>query len=184
MKIGNILLIVAIVSAVAAQAQSRGAQKRPISEKDLFDFVWVANPELSPDGAHVAFTRVNCDDKRTGYETAIWMADVQGQEAPIRLTNGKHDGHPRWSPDGRQIAFIRAGEKDENGKPKPAQIAILSLSGGEARIITDLPKGASDPTWSPDGKKIAFVSETTPEDLDKEKKDKSADKPAGGEAKH
>ena len=184
MKLRIFIVLVTLISAISAPSQANGAQKRPISEKDLFDFIWVANPEVSPDGAHVAFTRVNCDDKKTGYETSIWLADLKGKEAPIRLTNGKHDGHARWSPDGRQIAFVRAGDKDESGKPKPAQIALLSLSGGEARMITDLPKGASDPTWSPEGKRVAFVSETTPEDIDKANRKKASGKSEDGEEEH
>ncbi len=72
------------------------------------------------------------------------------------MTNGKHDGQPRWSPDGKWIAFVRGGDKDETGKPKPPQIAMLSLAGGEAWIITDLPKGAANPIWSPDSRRLAF----------------------------
>src|ERR1700736_3796835 len=67
----------------------------------------------------------------------------------------------------------RGGEKDDSGKPRPAQIAILSLAGGEARIITDLPKGAADPVWSPDSKRIAFLSSTTPQDIEKEQRKKN-----------
>ena len=55
----------------------------------------------------------------------------------------------RWA---KRIAFVRGGDKDETGKPKPAQIAMLPLAGGEAWIITDLPKGAAEPVWSPDGR--------------------------------
>ncbi len=141
--------------------------KRAITEKDLFAFVWVANPQLSPDGKRVAFTRVNVDEKRTGYETSIWTVAMDGSDLPLRMTNGKHDAAARWSPDGKQIAFIRSGDKDESGKPKPPQIALLSLEGGEARILTDLPKGAGGAVWSPDGKQIAFSSSTTAEDLEK-----------------
>jgi dipeptidyl aminopeptidase/acylaminoacyl peptidase len=150
--------------------------KRAITEKDLFDFTWIATPQLSPDGSRAAFTRVVVDEKRTGYETSIWTVGTSGNEAPRRLTNGKHDAGPRWSPDGKRLAFVRGAEKDETGKPRPPQIAVLSLAGGEAWVITDLPKGAANPVWSPDGKRIAFLSSTTPEDIEKEvrKKERSA----------
>jgi dipeptidyl aminopeptidase/acylaminoacyl peptidase len=161
------LLLCTLVLACAASAQD--AQRRSITEKDLFDFVWVANPQVSPDGSRVAFTRVVVDAKRTGYETSLWTVDTAGGKSPVRLTNGKHDGAPRWSPDGKRIAFVRGGEKDDAGKPKPPQIAVLSLEGGEAWVITSLPKGASNPVWSPDGKRIAFISGTSPEDIAKEK---------------
>jgi len=152
------LLLCTLVLACAATAQD--AARRSITEKDLFDFVWVANPQVSPDGSRVAFTRVVVDAKRTGYETSLWTVDTAGGSAPVRLTNGKHDGAPRWSPDGKRIAFVRGDEKDDAGKPKPPQIAVLSLEGGEAWVITSLPKGASNPIWSPDGKRIAFISGT------------------------
>jgi dipeptidyl aminopeptidase/acylaminoacyl peptidase len=169
------IIVLAIVTSLAAQNSipQPGAAKRSITEKDLFNFVWIADPQVSPDGSHVVFTRVVTDEKRTGYETSIWMVATSGTETPLRLTNGKHDVHARWSPDGKYIAFVRGGEKDDSGKPRPAQIAILSLAGGEARIITDLPKGAAAAVWSPDSKRIAFLSSTTPEDIEKEQRKKN-----------
>jgi len=172
MKAHSFLIALAVVGLASflqppAIAQTSTPAWRSITDKDIFDFVWVANPQVSPDGSRVAFTRVNVDEKRTGYETSIWMVSTVGGEAPVRLTNGKHDAQPRWAPDGRRIAFVRGGEKDDTGKPKPAQIALLSLSGGEARIITDLPKGASGPVWAPNGRRIAFSSSTTPDDIEK-----------------
>ncbi len=174
-----VAVVLAIVTSLLAQ--NSNPQKRSITEKDLFDFVWVANPQLSPDGSRVAFTRVNVDEKRTGYETSIWTVAATGNEAPGRLTNGKHDGQPRWSPDGKRIAFVRGGEKDDTGKPKPPQIAVLALTGGEAWIITDLPKGAANPIWSPDSRRIAFQSSSTAEDIEKAQHKKDAAKP--GDAK-
>jgi dipeptidyl aminopeptidase/acylaminoacyl peptidase len=159
------VLVCVVLFTVGGFAQD--AARRPITEKDLFDFVWVANPQISPDGSRVVFTRVVVDSKRTGYETSLWTVETAGG-TPIRLTNGKHDASPRWSPDGKRIVFVRSGEKDEDDKLKPPQLAVLSLAGGEAWVITDLPKGAGDPHWSPDGKRIAFISGTNPEDLAKE----------------
>lgn len=172
------ILSLIVITSLAAQnpAPPAGSRMRAITEKDLFDFVWVANPQLSPDGTRVAFTRVNVDEKRTGYETSIWMVSTSGDEPPVRMTNGKHDTQPRWSPDSKRIAFVRGGEKDETGKPKPSQIAMLSLAGGEAWIITDLPKGATGPVWSPDGKRIAFLSSTTLEDIEKARHNKDSAK--------
>jgi dipeptidyl aminopeptidase/acylaminoacyl peptidase len=162
------LMVALAVSLAGQNASPAGASpKRSITEKDLFEFVWIANPQVSPDGARVAFTRVNVDDKRTGYENSIWIVSTDGKQAPVKMTNGKHDAQPRWSPDGKSLVFVRGGDKDDSGKPKASQLALLPLSGGEARVFTDLPKGASSPVWSPDGKRIAFLSETSPEDMQK-----------------
>jgi len=174
------LLVLASVTSLSAQSTSpqASAGKRAITEKDLFNFVWTADPQVSPDGSYSVFTRVVADEKRTGYETSIWMVATSGNEAPLRLTNGKHDAHACWSPDGKRIAFVRGGEKDDSGKPRPPQIAILSLTGGEARILTDLPKGAAGPVWAPDSRRIAFSSSTTLEDIEKEQRRRNDEKAA------
>ncbi|MGC1787204.1 MAG: S9 family peptidase [Terriglobales bacterium] len=182
----NIAIVsLAMAASVIAQNSTPSAtsQKRAITEKDLFDFIWVTNPQLSRDGSRVAFTRVNVDEKRTGYETSIWTVATSGSEPPVRMTNGRHDAQPRWSPDGKRLAFIRGGDKDETGKPKPPQIAILSLAGGDAWIITDLPKGASTPVWSPDSTRIAFTSSTTLEDMEKARRKKASAKSGDGTEK-
>jgi len=173
-----VIFSLAMVASLAAQDSPLPAtsQRRAITEKDLFDFIWVANPQLAPDGSRVAFTRVRVDEKRTGYETSIWTVVTSGSEPPVRMTNANHDARPRWSPDGKRIAFVRGGDKDETGKPKPAQIALLSLAGGEAWILTDMPKGAADPVWSPDSKRIAFLSTTTLEDIEKAQRKKTSTK--------
>jgi dipeptidyl aminopeptidase/acylaminoacyl peptidase len=180
MRFRLVALIISLVIVTSVGAQSpappTGSQTRTITEKDLFDFIWVANPQLSPDGTRVAFTRVNVDERHIGYETSIWTVATSGSEPPVRMTSGKHDGQPRWSPDAKRIAFVRGGDKDETGKPKPPQIAMLSLAGGEAWIITDLPKGASGPVWSPDSKRIAFLSSTTLEDIEKTQRKKDSAK--------
>ena len=146
------------------------AQKRNITEKNLWNFVWIGDPQVSPDGSRVAFVRVTVNEKKEGYNTSIWSVPVTGGEGPHQLTKGDHDSAPRWSPDGKFLLFIRATEKDD--KPEPPQLSILPMAGGDSFSFTDLPKGASNPVWSPDAKTIAFTSETNAEDLAKQEKKK------------
>src|SRR4051812_22158062 len=146
------------------------AEKRSITEKDLWDFAWIGDPQISPDGRRVVFVRVTVNEKKEGYNTSLWSVATAGGEEPRQLTTGDHDGQPRWSPDGKFLAFVRASEKD--GKPEPPQLSILPMTGGDSFIITDVPKGASNPKWSPDGKTIAFTSSTNPEDVTKQAKKK------------
>src|SRR2546423_11819236 len=128
------------------------AEKRPITEKDLWDFVWIGDSQVSPDGSRVAFVRVTVNEKKEGYNTSIWMVGTSGNEAPHRLTSGERDSAPRWSPDGKYVVFTRSTEKD--GKPEPPQLCMLSMAGGDAFIFTSLPKGGSDPERSAPGKTI------------------------------
>jgi dipeptidyl aminopeptidase/acylaminoacyl peptidase len=105
----------------------------------------------------------------------LWIAPANGG-APRRLTAGPRDTSPRWSPDGKQLAFVRSAEKE--GRPQPSQIYLLAFDGGEAQPLTDVPHGAAAPEWAPDGKTIAFASS---EDLSKPAVNKVG--PEGGEAK-
>src|SRR5262245_53236855 len=143
---------------VALTMQPSAQSKRFITEHDLLKFTWIADPQMSPDGSSVAYVRVTVNEKDNRYETSLFTVPASGAEAPKRLTGGVRDTAPRWSPDGKQIAFVRAPEKD--GKVQPAQIYLLETSGGEARPITSLPRGAGGPVWSPDGKTLAFTSST------------------------
>ncbi|HEY5768176.1 MAG TPA: S9 family peptidase, partial [Candidatus Udaeobacter sp.] len=161
------LIFVLFVTAVATAF----AQKRPITEKDLWDFVWIGDPQVSPDAARVAFVRVTVNEKKEGYNSSIWSVPVAGGEAPRQLTKGDHDTTPRWSPDGKFLLFLRATEKD--GKPEPPQLAMLPMAGGDSFIFTDLRRGAGSPVWAPDGKNIAFASDINAEDLAKQEKKKS-----------
>jgi dipeptidyl aminopeptidase/acylaminoacyl peptidase len=150
--------LLALTGAWAAEA------KRPITETDLYAFQWLASPQISPDGSHIIYTHVTVNTKHDGYETALWIIPSAGGAAR-QLTVGPHDSGPRWSPDGKLVAFLRATEKE--GKPQPGQIFLLSMNGGEARPLTDIPKGSGGPIWSPDGRFIAFTSSTLAKDFDK-----------------
>src|SRR5438132_178148 len=166
-----------VLVVITASPRAQGA--RFITEKDLFKFTWIADPQISPDGSTVAFVRVTVNEKENRYETSLYAVATSGAEQPRpstnsgrpealegrRLTAGIRDTGPRWSPDGKRIAFVRAVEKD--GKPQPAQIYVLQMGGGEARALTSGTSGASNPAWSPDGKTVAFTSDTSVDDAKK-----------------
>lgn len=155
------LLLVLSLAAFAAHA-------RVITEKDIFRFQWVGDPQISPDGAHVAFVRVTVDEKKDTYATSIWTVATRAGATPRRVTNGPRDITPRWSRDGKALAFLRSGEKD--GKPAPAQIHLLRFDGGEPRAITSLARAVESIAWSPVANTIAFTASTKPEDLAEKKK--------------
>ncbi len=152
------LSVVILVFAVTASAQ-----KRNITEKDLFDFAWVGDPQVSPDGSTVAFVKVTVNAAKTNYDTSIWSVSTSGNEEPRRITGGNRDTTPRWSPDGRSLVFVRSAETPAAGAAP--QLFMLSMSGGDSWALTGLPRGAGGPVWSPDGKWIAFGNSATADDL-------------------
>src|SRR4026209_1829537 len=100
----RVSLLLLIVVSFAAPAL---AQKRNITEKDLFNFVWIADPQVAPDGSRVAFVRVTVNEKKDGYSTAIGTVATASGETR-QLTNGPRDTTPRWSPDGKYLVFQRS----------------------------------------------------------------------------
>jgi dipeptidyl aminopeptidase/acylaminoacyl peptidase len=152
----RISFVVLVCALALLSASPRAAGTRFITETDLFKFTWIADPQIAPDGSSVVFARVTANEKENRYESSLFVVPATGTEAPRRLTSNTRDTSPRWAPDGKRIAFVRAVEKD--GKQQPGQLYVLEMDGGEARPITDLPNGVNPPAWSRDGKSIAFTA--------------------------
>lgn len=139
---------------------------RRILAKDLLGMRWVSDPQISPDGTKALYSikAVSLLDRDKRYQVQIYMAE-NGREFPF--TSGpKNDSAPRWSPDGKKVAFL--SDRDED---KP-QLYVISATGGEALQMTYRMSGVGEPVWSPDGRKIAFSAlPTEPEDEPKAKSD-------------
>jgi len=146
--------------------------KRLITDVDLYNFHWIASPHMAPAGDKIIYTLVKTTPKHDNYETSLWIISSAGGP-PRQITSGPHDTDAHWSPDGKMVAFVRAAEKE--GKPQPPQIYLLAMDGGEARPLTDLPKGASQLVWAPDGHSIAFSSNTMQKDFEKKKDEEESD---------
>lgn len=135
-----------------------GATARPLELEDLFRLRRVSEPQVSPDGRRVVYVvaEVLKDENRTNAD--LWLVNADGSGEPRKLTSSpKRDAHPRWSPDGKWIAF-------ESARDGEMQIYLLPADGGgEARKLTTLFTGASQAMWAPDGKSLAFVSAVFPE---------------------
>ena len=130
------------------QAQS----KRPLQPDDIYELKTVGDPRISPDGQWVAYTVTQFDRKDDHSDTDIYMIGVNGG-TPVKLTSSKKpETSPRWSPDGRYLAFLssRDGQK--------TQIYLLDRRGGDAEAITSSKTGVSAIAWSPDSSKIAFLA--------------------------
>ena len=150
---------------------------RKITIEDLYKYKPVSSPRISPDGKRVAFVVTTIDERKHEYRSAIWMVSTEGGEAQRFTAGPANASNPSWSPDGRWLAFVseREGEpagKDEKeqkkqGKGKP-QVWLIPTDGGEARQLTFMQHGASNPVWSPDSKRVLFNAQTGPADEETE----------------
>lgn len=134
----------------------------------------VSGPKFSPDGNWIVYTQTDWDRKNDRQVSHLWIARSNGQQPPVKLTNGeKGETQPQWSPDGKQIAFLadRGAADSKSGN----QIWLIRAEGGEAEKLTSEETAVSAFQWSPDGRQIAFVMRDTPADRadrEKRKKDK------------
>ena len=151
----------ALALAFASIIASAQTAKRPITDKDLFAFNWIGDTQLSPSGTTLCFVQASVTPDHSGYQTSLYLLDLTNPgAAPVLLTAGTHDSSPRWSPDGKQVAFIRSVERPGT-PPTPPQLYLMPATPAASPIkITDLPKGASAPQWAPNGAALTVLSST------------------------
>ena len=147
------LLASTVGPASAAEATS---PRRPLRLDDLDRLKSVRDPQVSPDGAWVAYTVTSVDPGADKDDTDVWMVSWDGKRR-VRLTSSpENENRPRFSPDGRYLSFLssRGGKSDEG-----AQVFLLERAGGEAQRVTEMEGGVTDYAWSPDGRKLVLVVE-------------------------
>ena len=159
MKLSLLVLVACfVVSTTIAQ------EKKDPSFEEVISLHNVSNPEISPDGKSILFTKSGTDWQENRFDTEIWLS--KNGAKPIQLTNNPKasSGSPKWSPDGKWIAFIsRRGEN--------SQIHAIRFEGGEAIQVSKSEGNIGSFQWSPNGKEIAFLYTDKPKD-EKKRKDK------------
>jgi dipeptidyl aminopeptidase/acylaminoacyl peptidase len=133
--------------------------------EDVYELAGVADPRISPDGTRVAYQCWWIDKEKNEYRSAIWVALLDGSTEPRKFTAGeKRDATPRWSPDGRWLAFTSNRGEDKT----PAHLYVVPADGGEARRLTDGKEGVEAVVWSPDSSRIAFTQRVRDEAYEEE----------------
>jgi dipeptidyl aminopeptidase/acylaminoacyl peptidase len=179
------LLRLIAVAILLGKGSLRAEVKQPLKPEDLVDLQVVSDPQISPDGTRVAFVITEPADPQKfekPRDSNIWIVPSDGSEPPRPFaTSSKTDISPRWSPDGRSLAFLsNRGEPSDDEKELKNQVFLLRLDGGEAEEITSLKGEVLALKWSPDGKMIAFTARDSPAREEEEKQKKGADEIAVG----
>jgi len=155
-----------LMNTVQAQNAPPTETPKPLTPEAALNLRFISDLQLSPDGIRLAFvvTEPATDDGRA---THVWMYDKRDGSVRQFTYSKKSEKWPRWSPDGKQIAFLSNRGEEE-------QIYVMRADGGEAAAITKGKRAISLFEWSPDGKQIAFLAPDAKTEVE-EKKEKDKD---------
>ncbi len=150
------LLLPALLALLALPLAAQTPTRRPVTIDDIHSFKDVDDPQLSPDGQWVAYTVTVVDTARDERNSDIWMTSWDGGTT-LQLTHTPKESEstPRWSPDGRYLAFL-SGRGDDEGAD---QLWLLDRRGGEAAQRTSVKEGIEDYAWAPDASRLVLVME-------------------------
>ena len=151
-------IVLFLPTLVAGQdGQKASAPRQRLTPQALWEMKRLGSPQVSPDGRFVVYTVQEWSITKNRSTTNLWLADV-ATGATRRLTTAEaSDGSPRWDPQGRRIAFTSRRGDDEN-----AALYVISVDGGEAQKLVELPLGVREPRWLPDGRGVLVVTTVIP----------------------
>ena len=154
----SLLVLLSCVAFSVTSLFSQTPAKHLLTADDFLRAQQVRDPQVAPDGKWVAYTVTSTDREADKRRTSIWMVNWEGAQ-DLQLTFGPNsDSSPRWSPDGKYLAFLSS---PEDGK---AQIWLLDRRGGSARALTSVKGDIDSYSWSPDGKRLLLAMQVSDED--------------------
>jgi dipeptidyl aminopeptidase/acylaminoacyl peptidase len=159
-------LLTTIAFSNPAHAQEPASQAKALTPEASLNLRFLSDLQLSPDGARLAFV-VTEPPTDQGRATHIWLYDKHTNAARQFTYSKKSENQPRWSPDGKQLAFTSSRGEEE-------QIYVMRADGGEATALTKGKRSISKFAWSPNGQQIAFLAPDVKTDAE-EKKEKDKD---------
>ena len=147
----SLVLLAATCLAMPAVAAPADSPNPIFTGRDLFDLSAASDPQISPDGHTVAYVRRSADIMTDKARSSIWLINVAtGEQRPLAAGTGDHFS-PRWSPDGRRLAYVSTAE---GGAP---QLFVRWMDSGQTVRVTGLPDSPQAIAWSPDGHRIAYL---------------------------
>ena len=154
-----LFLVTLLASAWLAPVAHGAESKHLIRPHDLWAMKRLGSPALSPDGMAVVFTVTEWSIEKNKSATHLWVVDL-ADGTPRRLTFAPNatDATPRWSPDGKRLAFT-----SKRGEDEAAALYVMRIDGGEPEKILELPYSVSTPQWMPDGQRIVVATRVIPE---------------------
>jgi dipeptidyl aminopeptidase/acylaminoacyl peptidase len=159
-------LVCAMGTAASAQEGAKPSGPKPLTPETSLNLRSISDLQFSPDGSRVAFV-VTEPAKGEARARHIWMYEKAGGAVRQFTYSAKSESSPRWSPDGKQMAFLSNREGGDE------QIYVMPANGGEANAVTKGKRSVNSFEWSPDGKQMAFLApDAKTEEEEKKAKDK------------
>ena len=162
-------------AAVLALACSGFALAQTPPAADLFALKTVSDAQIAPDGKSVAYVVGAWDFKENLLDTDVWLVDVATGASRKLTASPKRDERPRFSPDGRTIAFVSERRGDDKDAKEMRQVWLIAPNGGEATRLTSHGSPVASFAWSPDGKRIAFTAAVPPAADERKKREEKDD---------